>query len=479
MFSWSVECQVNIPPFDSRMNTLTSLMREFPSLEAVPEVPDDSFGEFQEVRLQAVPAVPQLAVSQVVLSAKEREEIVRELLGRDISTVVLTPLQREAIIQEKRARQRGFAPFSPASDTQSLPSQHTATRDSDFNTVRTQNLIEENRVLKKFPSQQGPGLLQEKQNPFKRPALTFLPTEEPVKRKNIRNQRRKNIRIKLKDQHKDKISNISPNQQVKIPTKINIDQANFQTNFETHTLRPQSITFQQEQERFNRIPQQQTLPSSTFSANPSRVPDSKQPRRLNHNSKQPLPPVESISKPRPLSARQSVETLNKLPRIPQQVQEPPASEGSHPEQFLNKLSPADQQKFLSQFSVLNQEQQTYAYNQFLSTPPEVQIHAINQFLSLDPEVLIVSIQAEIDSQQNKQQPHGNPPPNGPPTTPSSNQNLPKLERAQQSRKPNRPRQSEREAFHRQLQLQKLQQEQLKEIIKQQHSINSQGQTIIM
>ena len=60
------------------------------------------------------------------------------------------------------------------------------------------------------------------------------------------------------------------------------------------------------------------------------------------------------------------------------------------------MSPTDQSLFLERFSVLNLAQQTYAYNQFLSTPPEIQKFAISQFLSLDPEVLIVSIQAEID-----------------------------------------------------------------------------------
>ena len=69
---------------------------------------------------------------------------------------------------------------------------------------------------------------------------------------------------------------------------------------------------------------------------------------------------------------------------------------SHPERFLNQLSPQDQALFLEHFSVLNLEQQTYAYNQFLSTPPDIQKFAISQFLSLEPEVLIVSIQAEIE-----------------------------------------------------------------------------------
>ena len=47
--------QNEIPPFKSGMSTFTALMRDFPSLEAVP---DADFGEFQEVRLQAVPSEP-------------------------------------------------------------------------------------------------------------------------------------------------------------------------------------------------------------------------------------------------------------------------------------------------------------------------------------------------------------------------------------------------------------------------------------
>ena len=82
-------------------------------------------------------------------------------------------------------------------------------------------------------------------------------------------------------------------------------------------------------------------------------------------------------------------------------EETPRSSGAgagsnHPERFLNQLSPKDQGLFLEHFSVLSLEQQTYAYNMFLSTPPEIQRFAISQFLSLTPEVLIVSIQAEID-----------------------------------------------------------------------------------
>ena len=78
------------------------------------------------------------------------------------------------------------------------------------------------------------------------------------------------------------------------------------------------------------------------------------------------------------------------------AQQQPQTTSSHPERFLNQLSPQDQALFLEHFSVLNLEQQTYAYNQFLSTPPDIQKFAISQFLSLEPEVLIVSIQAEIE-----------------------------------------------------------------------------------
>ena len=68
------------------------------------------------------------------------------------------------------------------------------------------------------------------------------------------------------------------------------------------------------------------------------------------------------------------------------------------EVILNQLSKEKQQKFLSQFAELNFEQQTYAYNQFLSTPPEIQEFALNQFITLDPKVLILSIQTELDSE---------------------------------------------------------------------------------
>ena len=63
------------------------------------------------------------------------------------------------------------------------------------------------------------------------------------------------------------------------------------------------------------------------------------------------------------------------------------------------LSPADQNRFLQQFSLLNNEQQNYAFRQFLNSRREIQRFAISQFLKLDPDTLIVSIQAEIDREK--------------------------------------------------------------------------------
>ena len=60
------------------------------------------------------------------------------------------------------------------------------------------------------------------------------------------------------------------------------------------------------------------------------------------------------------------------------------------------LSPSDQDRFLQQFSLLNTQQQNYAFKQFLNSRREIQQFAISQFLKLDPETLIVSIQAEIE-----------------------------------------------------------------------------------
>merc|ERR1712106_1049169 len=134
--------------------------------------------------------------------------------------------------------------------------------------------------------------------------------------------------------------------------------------------------------------------------------------------------------------------------------------------------------FLDHFSVLNTEQQTYAYNQFLSTPPEIQKHAINQFLTLDPQVLIVSIQSEIEKEPNFSLPQPLSP--GPmKTTQETKISVSNPSRAQQQRNPNRPREAERKALQHQIQLQKLQQEQLQQIIEQQQSINMRGQTVIM
>ena len=134
------------------------------------------------------------------------------------------------------------------------------------------------------------------------------------------------------------------------------------------------------------------------------------------------------------------------------------------------MSPADQQKFLDHFSVLNTDQQTYANNQFLSTPPEIQKHAINQFLSLDPEVLIVSIQAEIEKEPTFSQPRDLAQETLQ-TRQQSQRTVSTPRRTTQSRNPNQPREAERKALQRQLLLQKLQLEQLQQIFEQQKSIN--------
>ena len=68
------------------------------------------------------------------------------------------------------------------------------------------------------------------------------------------------------------------------------------------------------------------------------------------------------------------------------------------EAMLNRLSINDQQKFLDQFSRLNRDQQQYAFQQFISSPPNVQEFALKQFLNLDPEVLKISIDREIEAE---------------------------------------------------------------------------------
>ena len=68
------------------------------------------------------------------------------------------------------------------------------------------------------------------------------------------------------------------------------------------------------------------------------------------------------------------------------------------EAMLNRLSINDQQKFLDQFSKLNRDQQQYAFQQFISSPPNVQEFALKQFLNLDPEVLKISIDREIEAE---------------------------------------------------------------------------------
>ena len=150
------------------------------------------------------------------------------------------------------------------------------------------------------------------------------------------------------------------------------------------------------------------------------------------------------------------------------------------------LSPTDQDKFLQQFSLLNSEQQNYAFRQFLSVRREIQQFAISQFLKLDPETLIVSVQAEIDREKGVRTSNSEPSP-PPPRLPPQRQPPPQLPQVQQSQfnsfnkrdnellSSNHPRRDEIEAFRIARQLQKQQQEQLEEIIKQQNRINLQLQ----
>jgi len=58
--------------------------------------------------IQAVSDAPQ----ELVLTGKEREQIIGSLLGRKLNTVVLTPLQRLAILQEQQLQEQGLPPFS-------------------------------------------------------------------------------------------------------------------------------------------------------------------------------------------------------------------------------------------------------------------------------------------------------------------------------------------------------------------------------
>ena len=67
--------------------------------------------------------------------------------------------------------------------------------------------------------------------------------------------------------------------------------------------------------------------------------------------------------------------------------------------LINKLSMEEQTKFLGQFTMLNLAQQEYAYKQFVSTPENVQQFALKQFLTLEPDILIISIDREIQAEE--------------------------------------------------------------------------------
>ena len=74
------------------------------------------------------------------------------------------------------------------------------------------------------------------------------------------------------------------------------------------------------------------------------------------------------------------------------------SSESHPSEILNRLSEAEQQKFLEQFLSLAPEHQGFVYRKLLTSAPDIQEFAIAQFISLDNRVLVVSIQAELDKE---------------------------------------------------------------------------------
>ena len=84
----------------------------------------------------------------------------------------------------------------------------------------------------------------------------------------------------------------------------------------------------------------------------------------------------------------------------QSVIQRPVSGGqqSHPSEILNRLSEAEQQKFLEQFLSLAPEHQGFVYRKLLTSAPDIQEFAIAQFISLDNRVLVVSIQAELDKE---------------------------------------------------------------------------------
>lgn len=74
---------------------------------------------------------------------------------------------------------------------------------------------------------------------------------------------------------------------------------------------------------------------------------------------------------------------------------------SHPSAILNKLPLSSQQKFLEQFLSLTPEHQSFVYRKLLNSPADIQQFAIDQFISLDNRVLVVSIQAELDKENQK------------------------------------------------------------------------------
>ena len=71
--------------------------------------------------------------------------------------------------------------------------------------------------------------------------------------------------------------------------------------------------------------------------------------------------------------------------------------------LINKLSMEEQTKFLAQFTMLNFAQQEYAYQQFVSTPENVQQFALKQFLSLEPDILSISIDREIQAEEEEEE----------------------------------------------------------------------------
>ena len=170
---------------------------------------------------------------------------------------------------------------------------------------------------------------------------------------------------------------------------------------------------------------------------------------------------------------------------------------AHPEVLLNMLSASDQDRFLQQFSLLNTQQQNYAFKQFLSSRREIQQFAISQFLKLDPETLIVSIQAEIerDRIRNKSSRRSSSRPRPVPAASTTALNPPQLNSIQGSfggdtlsqglsstlLSQNKPRRAEAQAFKLFKEQQRQQQEQLEEIIKAQNRINLQlqGQNVFL